>query len=530
MPNNSYAPITNILSFAVAFDPSGAFPLDARSMFGSFSAAATAAASAEMPGSSNSKYYIGQQITVLENGIVSHYSIQPDKTLKAIGAQVVGDDKTITIGEDGKLSLKSFGNEYFAYHAADNIISGDGCTFPDNMPEGINGAFVKIGETWYKYSESAWNIADNNPITAAYYELTTGWKEGLEPKVVKNSNNTGFELAWYEPSSTTVEGLSSSIGALQASVDSIQSALNIAKSDLQTAIEEETERASEVENGLTTRVTATENSITTLNADAETEGSVKNIVATAVAKIMDNPDETLNSIQELVDWVNSHATEAITLSNNVTANSTAINGLQTLLGTSLPEGAVATNVIDYILEAVNVEKTRATTAETALGNRLTAVENSTTNLGTAAEKDVEYFATAEQGALADSAVQSVVAGESNGHISVDGTDVKVYEIEKATVTTLGGIKPDGSSITTDENGVASVSDVDVSKVTGLDTKINTAKTEILNDAKDYADTNKVDKTDIVTSANASENIEAASEGKVISEKLLYELLSWKTTM
>lgn len=48
-----------------------------------------------------------------------------------------------------------------------------------------------------------------------------------------------------------------------------------------------------------------------------------------------------------------------------------------------------------------------------------------TGLGTAAFKATEDFATAAQGAKADSAVQEVATGSKDGNISVDGTDVAV---------------------------------------------------------------------------------------------------------
>ena len=101
--------LISTMNFAVSFKPQSAFPLDSRSMFGTYNEAYVAAQSAENAGSTNTIYYIGQILTVFENGIVSHYSIQADKTLKAIGASVIGDEKTITVGEDGVLSLKNFG-------------------------------------------------------------------------------------------------------------------------------------------------------------------------------------------------------------------------------------------------------------------------------------------------------------------------------------------------------------------------------------------------------------------------------------
>lgn len=61
------------------------------------------------------------------------------------------------------------------------------------------------------------------------------------------------------------------------------------------------------------------------------------------------------------------------------------------------------------------------------GANISIVDNTigVTGLGTAAFKATEDFATAAQGAKADSAVQEVATGSKDGNISVDGTDVAV---------------------------------------------------------------------------------------------------------
>lgn len=61
------------------------------------------------------------------------------------------------------------------------------------------------------------------------------------------------------------------------------------------------------------------------------------------------------------------------------------------------------------------------------GANISIVDNTigVTGLGTAAFKATEDFATATQGAKADSAVQEVATGSKDGNISVDGTDVAV---------------------------------------------------------------------------------------------------------
>lgn len=73
------------LNFSVGFKKTSAFPLDVDSYFTSLEEAQQAASTAVEPGSSDSVYYIGQTLTVVENGSTASYNIQPDKTLKPIG-------------------------------------------------------------------------------------------------------------------------------------------------------------------------------------------------------------------------------------------------------------------------------------------------------------------------------------------------------------------------------------------------------------------------------------------------------------
>lgn len=96
------------LNFAVSFNPQTAFPLDARYYFSSLTAAETAAATAVEVGSSNGTYFYGENVCVVTKSSASLYIIQPDNTLKEVGAVVLGDDKSIEI-IDGKVTLKGFG-------------------------------------------------------------------------------------------------------------------------------------------------------------------------------------------------------------------------------------------------------------------------------------------------------------------------------------------------------------------------------------------------------------------------------------
>lgn len=80
------------LNFAVGFNRTSAFPLDANSYFESYEEAVAAAAGAAVVGSSDSAYYIGQLIIVNESGNFGLYQISADKTLIKFGQASSADD------------------------------------------------------------------------------------------------------------------------------------------------------------------------------------------------------------------------------------------------------------------------------------------------------------------------------------------------------------------------------------------------------------------------------------------------------
>lgn len=98
---------------SVAFNPTSAFPLDARSYFESYDAAVAAAAIAEEAGSSNSVYYFGQTLAVVENEKATLYIIQPNKTITPIGetaevSSVEIDNNQFQFDANGNLSLLNY--------------------------------------------------------------------------------------------------------------------------------------------------------------------------------------------------------------------------------------------------------------------------------------------------------------------------------------------------------------------------------------------------------------------------------------
>ena len=137
------------------------------------------------------------------------------------------------------------------------------------------------------------------------------------------NNKAAAEQAIADLKGTAVDY--ATLGAVETKLDSIDGEITGIKNAAST---------------LEGRVAANEGAIAKLNGNASTEGSVDYKIAQKFNELMDNPDETLNSIQELVDWTTEHAADALEMSNQVTQNKNDITGIKGRLDTA--EGAIAT--------------------------------------------------------------------------------------------------------------------------------------------------------------------------------------------
>lgn len=199
--------------------------------------------------------------------------------------------------------------------------------------------------------------------------------------------------------------------AKDAAIEAAQSAANKAQEDIDalelvvgTPAEDKTvvemiQGAQTALDAVAGRVAATEGALTTLTANADTIGSVDYKIAQAVASIVENPDETMNSINELVIWCSDHATDALALNNQVSANKEDIADLATLIG-NLPEGSVSTDVVGYIGEAIAALSIGDYAKATELGaavERIVAIEGKMTTIeGKVATIEGDYLKTADK--------------------------------------------------------------------------------------------------------------------------------------
>lgn len=110
---------------SAAFNPTTAFPLDARCYFENYELAELAAKSARPAGDTTTTYYHGLPIVVVENNEAIQYLIQPDGSLAKSGGgeKTKINDKAFEFDSTGQLNLKGFNGAEVGYQP---IIGADG--------------------------------------------------------------------------------------------------------------------------------------------------------------------------------------------------------------------------------------------------------------------------------------------------------------------------------------------------------------------------------------------------------------------
>ena len=239
--------------------------------------------------------YVGQVLSLVsevkndEGEVTGHTSTayiiaDTNGTLEPIGTAPVGDETSVVVAEDGTVSLKGI----------------DGLVFERDV----------IGE-------------DGQP---------TGAKEEVkyQPLMTKNG------LVWIEPSKTTVEGLATLIGDLTDRVDALEEVVGDAEGGLVKGLADEIKRADDAEKVLAASIKAITDDYVKANdiAGFETKENVKKVADDLAAYKTSNDAElakkatidalnelkgrvdafltgdgatdALDSLQELIEYINSH--------------------------------------------------------------------------------------------------------------------------------------------------------------------------------------------------------------------------------
>lgn len=279
-------------------------------------------------------------------------------------------------------------------------------------------------------------------------------------------------------------------------------------------------------------IAANAEAIALLNDGSTVEGSVDYKIAQAVAAIMENPDETMNSINELVTWCNDHAADALALSNQVSANKDDIAALELLVG--------ETKVTDQITEAIagalmidGVDKYALASDLTAAIARIAAMEAKVANWD-AAEQNAKGYADGLNTAM-NSRVEALEAidHEHENAAVLDGItaekvaawDAAQANAEATAASALAGAKSElegkiaeaqvaAEKVANDNN---SAMDARVKVLEDIDHDTYIAADEVvLASAKSYADGLATNYDAAGSAANAESNAKAYADSLVMT--------------
>ena len=176
------------------------------------------------------------------------------------------------------------------------------------------------------------------------------------------------------------------------------------------------------------RADALEDQMETLVGD-DAGKSARTIANEELAKqlITENAAESLNELQEIAAWIQSHPGDAAAMNR-------AIEDLEALVGT-LPSGITATTIVGYIQEVVNAEKVRAEAAEGALGDRIGTIEG---NIGTGTvDSRIE---------AAKTAAIEAAAGDATTKANAARDEAKSYTNTEIGKIDLSGIQTNANDI------------------------------------------------------------------------------------
>lgn len=101
--------------------------------------------------------------------------------------------------------------------------------------------------------------------------------------------------------------------------------------------------------GSKTQQDANTNAIAVLNGTSE--GSVSKTISDALAQIIADAPEDLDTLKEISDWISNHADDASAMNSAIADNSKKLNELKTLVG-QLPEGTSAMTIVSYIDDSI----------------------------------------------------------------------------------------------------------------------------------------------------------------------------------
>lgn len=356
-------------SAGVSFKRAAALPLERYAVHASYEDAASYA-------SDNPVAYPGQIIAVVETTATNIYYIDQNMALQPVGTLPTGDDKTISIDDNGVVSLYG--------------IDGKLDSAKSYQPVYKNGAL-----TWI--------------------ELSSTTVEGLQ---------------------ALIETLRADVDALEAKVGTVDDGKTVVQmiDDAKTAATyDDTAIANRIKSIEDDYLKSTDKSVLTTAIAAAKSEAINEAIAAIVGT---GTSEDFDTLKEIADWILSDTTGAASLITRITAIENdylkgadktslqeSIDALETLIG-ELPSDCTSTNVIAYIQEAIAGIKIGdyAKAAElTALTTRVTNIESEITSLTEALEGKVDKVDGSRLLTEAEAAKLEKLVISEDGSVEISGT-------------------------------------------------------------------------------------------------------------
>ena len=398
--------------------------------------------------------YVGQVLSLVAYDAetakiteVKAYIIKDEAgTVEEVGSATLGDNKTITL-EEGVLSLNNWGKEY------------------------------------YKWIDPVGEEGEDGYVAGHHekYEMQEGdaWPAGLEPKAATATDGT-VVLAWYQPSTTTIEGVSSAIASVQNTVAELATGIgsredaagtetvygainkveedNAANAEAIEALQEEAAKHLPLAGGTMTgdiilpdaSKAASEKVVDTKIATAiGSAGHLKRAIVEQLPTVEEADDETIYMIKDPLasgdayeefmiiegEWAQIGDT-SVDLTNYVQKVENATEGNLAALnanGALVDAGVLAQDVIDHLDDEVIHITAEERTAWNEGAAQATTNAEAIKNLVKISQDDANKLA----------ALPAITAIGANLELAEDGTLSAVaeqYELPAATAEALGGVK------------------------------------------------------------------------------------------
>lgn len=245
-------------------------------------------------------------------------------------------------------------------------------------------------------------------------------------------------------------------------------------------------------------------------------GSVDKKVADAVANLINGAPEAYDTLKEISDWISSHGTDAAAMNSQINTNKEDIAKLVSLVG-SLPVSTEAKTIVEYIDEQVGaidysdaIATAKQEAIDAAAADATAKANTAETNAKAYADSLAPNYATAAQGAKADTALQSadITEGATNGTIAVKGIDVDVHGLGTAAYVGTETFDAAGSA----ENALKEAKAYADSKVDGVDLSGIATNAEAIEDLKTRATTAE-GKLDIIQGVGEGSIAKAVADAK-----------------